>query len=69
MRTAPWIIGTEEPDVKKASQALVLLLMIDAAWIAWGLAQNRIMWGWIAGYWVILTIKNLVDYVDGRKKN
>ena len=55
--------------MKKASQALVLLLMIDAAWVAWGLAQNRIMWGWIVGYWVILTIKNLVDYVDGREKN
>lgn len=52
--------------MKKQSQALVCLLMIDAAWVAFGLSQHWDMWPWIVGYWVILTVKNLVDWLGGR---
>lgn len=46
------------------SQAIVFLLMADAAWVAYGLFRKRNMWRWICLYWVILTIKNLVDLVS-----
>ena len=52
--------------MKKQSQALVCLLMLDAGWIAYGLSQRRDMWPWIVGYWIILTVKNLVDWIGGR---
>lgn len=50
------------------AQFLILLLMIDAGWVAWGLLHNQVMWPWICWYWVILTMKNFVDYMNGRKK-
>ncbi len=53
---------------KNLSQALVLLLMLDAAWVACGLYHGRIMWPWIVAYCAVLTIKNLVDYIGGRKR-
>ncbi len=43
------------------SQILIILLMADAAWVAWGLIRQRVMWRWICLYWVILTLKNLSD--------
>ena len=45
------------------SQLLVILLMVDAAWVAYGLSRKRVMWHWIVLYWVILTAKNLTDFV------
>ena len=51
------------------SQFLILLLMLDAAWVANGLVNHRDMWKWIVLYWVILTLKNLVDWMKGRKKH
>ena len=44
-----------------ASQILVIALIIDAAWVAYGLARKKIMWRWIVLYWIILTAKNLCD--------
>lgn len=44
------------------SQIFIIFLMIDAAWVAYGLIRNRVMWRWICLYWVLLTIKNLCDY-------
>jgi hypothetical protein len=41
--------------------------MIDAAHVANGLVHHRDMWKWIVLYWVILTIKNLVDFLAGRR--
>ena len=49
------------------SQFLVFLLMIDAAWVAYGLYMQRVMWKWIVLYWVILTAKNAVDLCGGIK--
>ena len=53
--------------MRALSQFLVLLLMIDAAWVAYGLYMQRVMWKWICAYWIILTAKNLVDYIAGKK--
>ena len=43
------------------SQLLIILLMLDAAWVAYGLIRKRNMWRWICLYWLILTVKNLAD--------
>lgn len=51
--------------MKIASQIFVFLLLADAAWVAVGLLRKKIMWKWIALYWVILTIKNAVDFAGG----
>lgn len=45
------------------TQILILALMLDAAYVALGLVQKKNMWKWIILYWVILTIKNAVDFV------
>lgn len=45
------------------SQLLIILLMADAAWVAYGLLRKRNMWKFICGYWIILTLKNLADLV------
>jgi len=47
------------------TQFLIFLLLADSAWIAYGLCRKRNMWRWIALYWIILTIKNLVDWIGG----
>ena len=44
------------------SQFFILLLMIDAAIIAYGLSRKRNMWRFIVAYWIILTLKNMFDY-------
>lgn len=43
------------------SQILIILLALDAAWVACGLARRKNRWKWIFAYWVILTAKNLAD--------
>lgn len=43
------------------SQILIILLMIDAAWVAYGLIKQKVMWKWICLYWIILTAKNFAD--------
>ena len=45
------------------SQFFIFLLMIDAAWVAYGLIRQKVMWRWVCLYWVILTLKNLWDLV------
>lgn len=47
------------------SQMLVFLLMLDAAWVGYGLIRKRNMWAYITLYWIILTTKNLVDFLVG----
>ncbi len=47
-----------------ANYILVLLLMLDAAWVAEGLLHKKNMWKWIALYWVILTVKNVIGLVE-----
>ena len=44
------------------AQFFVLLLCLDAAVVAAGLIKKRNMWPFIVLYWILLTIKNAVDY-------
>ena len=45
------------------TQFLIFLLMLDAAWVAYGLLRRRNMWQFITLYWILLTIKNAVDWL------
>ena len=45
------------------SQFCVFLLMLNAAYVTYGLSRRRNMWLFIVLYWVILTIKNYIDFV------
>jgi hypothetical protein len=53
----------KDKSEKMISQLLIILLMADAAWVAYGLLRKRNMWKWIVLYWIILTLKNLADFV------
>lgn len=44
------------------TQLLIFLLMLDAAWVFYGLCCKRNMWAWICLYWALLTAKNAVDF-------
>ena len=55
--------------LKLISQALIIMLALDAGWIALGLYRNKVMWAWIVTYWVALTIKNIVDYMASKPIN
>ena len=46
-----------------ASQIMVFLLMVAALIVAIGLFRKRNMWKWISAYWVLLTIKNFIDFL------
>lgn len=50
------------------SAALVAGLAAISAAVLGGLAAGRNMWPWIVGYWALLTVKNIVDWI-GAKKN
>lgn len=43
------------------SQLLIILLMADATWVAYGLLRQQNRWKWICLYWILLTLKNLMD--------
>lgn len=51
---------------KHISSMLALLLAAIALIVCAGLAAGRVMWAWIVGYWAVLTLKNLSDYLAGR---
>lgn len=50
------------------TQALITLLMLDAALVAVILISGRTAWPWICLYWVLLTIKNAVDWTGARRR-
>lgn len=52
--------------MRNISNALVLALAVIAAVVATGLIAGVQMWPWIIMYWLVLTAKNIVDYVGGR---
>ena len=52
---------------KLLSQALIFALIIIAAVVAFTLAAVKSAWGLIIVYWVVLTIKNIVDLIVFRK--
>ena len=39
---------------------------VIAAIVATGLIAGYVMHAWIVAYWMVLTMKNLVDYINGR---
>ena len=43
------------------SQILIIMLAIDAAWVAYLLSRKRTAFNWIFIYWIILTAKNFCD--------
>ena len=40
-----------------------LLLMAISFSVCIGLCRKKNMWGWIMAYWLVLSIKNLMDLV------
>ena len=55
--------------MRNISNALVLALAIIAAVVATGLIAGVQMWPWIIMYWLVLTVKNVVDYMGGRQND
>ena len=53
---------------RKISAMLVIVLAVIAAIVATGLIAGLAMWPWIVGYWLVLTMKNVVDYIGGRRR-
>ena len=52
---------------KLLSQALIFALIIIAAVVAVTLAAGKSAWILIIVYWVVLTVKNIVDLIVFRK--
>lgn len=53
--------------MRKISAILVVVLAIIAAITATGLIAGYAMQPWIIGYWLVLTMKNVIDSIAGRK--
>ena len=47
--------------------ALIIVLALIAATVATGMIAGYTMQVFIVAYWIVLTMKNLMDYVDKRK--
>ena len=54
---------------KRLSALLALALAAIALTVCAGLAAGRVMWSWIVGYWAVLTVKNITDYVGGKRND
>lgn len=53
---------------QKLSQACVIVLTLIAAWVAYQIYIVGQAWVWIIMYWIVLTMKNLCDWLSIRKK-
>lgn len=53
---------------KVLSQVFVLCLAGIAGWVAYGTYHGWVTWKMIVAYWVILTLKNVCDFMAGRLK-
>lgn len=53
---------------QKLSQACVIALILIAAWVAYQIHAVGQAWVWIIAYWIVLTMKNLCDWLAIRKK-
>lgn len=51
---------------KQISVGLVIVLALIAAVVAVGLIAGYSMFPFIVGYWIVLIMKNLVDYIGTR---
>lgn len=54
--------------MRRITDALILALAVIAAVVATGLIMGWSMWAWIILYWLVLTVKNVVDYIAGENK-
>lgn len=45
------------------NQLFILALALISARVAYGLYRKHNMWRWIVVYWVVLTVKNLFDFL------
>lgn len=48
---------------KQISSMLIIILAIIAAVVATGLIAGYVMQAWIVAYWLVLTMKNIIDYI------
>lgn len=53
--------------MKAIQKTMILILAVIAAMVATGLIAGYSMWACIVAYWIVLTAKNLVDYIAGGK--
>lgn len=53
---------------QKLSQTCVIMLILIAAWVAYRIYAVGQAWSWIVVYWIVLTTKNLCDWLAIRKK-
>lgn len=53
---------------KQISAILIIILAIIAAVVATGLIAGYTMQAWIVSYWLVLTMKNVVDYIGTNQK-
>ena len=51
----------------KTQDILVLFLLVEAVLVLIGLLLGQNVWLGIVCYWAILSIKNFLDYLEGRK--
>ena len=49
------------------SAGLVIVLALIAAIVATGLIAGYSMFSFIVAYWIVLTAKNIVDYIGTRR--
>lgn len=52
----------------RISAVLIIILAIIAATTATGLIAGYAMQSWIVGYWLVLTMKNVVDYIGTKEE-
>lgn len=55
-------------DYKRISALCVLGLLLIAVAVFVGVVNGVNMWLWIAAYWALLTIKNLMDHQDNQQR-
>lgn len=51
----------------KTKDMMTLCLLIESALVLAGLLLKLDVWLGIVCYWSVLTLKNLADFMDGRK--
>ena len=42
----------------------ILLLFLISAQVTYGRMNGHKMWKWVNAYWVVLTVKNLVNFIE-----
>lgn len=53
---------------KMLSQICIFLLICIAAIVAVCIYIYGQAWGWIIGYWAVLTVKNVFDFISTQTK-